>query len=100
MFIGWEKRDLNRWRRTFIDLWMPGKDLYVYGRKVAYFHDAKGVVMSRAYWPSIRKVVGGDLPNAAQIAKTDGPMVRQLLQHGDMLYSANELAAEIERLSV
>jgi hypothetical protein len=100
MFIGWKKRDLNRWRRTFVELWMPGKRLSVYGREVVYFHASEGAVMSRAYWPSIRQVVGGELPTTAQIAKTDGQMVRQLLDvHGSGLFSANELAAEIERIS-
>lgn len=101
IFIGWKPRNLNRWRRTFIELWMPGNRLSVYGRRVAYFHDSEGAVMSRAYWPSILQVVGGDLPTVAQIAKTDGKMVRQLLDiHGDWFFSANELAAEIDRLSM
>ncbi len=99
MFIGWEQRDLNRWRRTFIELWMPGNRLYVYGRKVAYFHDAEGTVMSRAYWPAIGQVVGGELPSPAEIAASDGQMVRQLLdKHGDRLFSAPELAMEIQDL--
>ena len=99
MFIGWEKRDLNRWRRTFIELWMPRQHLSVYGREVVYFHSTEGAVMSRASWRSIRQVVGDELPTMAQIAKTDGQMVRQLLdKHGARLFSANELAAEIERL--
>jgi hypothetical protein len=76
------------------------KRLSVWGREVVYFHASEGAVMSRAYWPSIRQVVGGELPTTAQIAKTDGQMVRQLLDvHADRLFSANELAAEIERLS-
>jgi hypothetical protein len=29
MFITWEKPDLNRWRRTFVELWMPGKRISV-----------------------------------------------------------------------
>ncbi len=99
MFIGWKKRDLNRWRRTFIELWMPGNRLYVYGRKVAYFHDAEGAVMSRAYWPAIGQVVGGELPSPAEIAASDGQMVLQLLdKHGDRLFSAPELAMEIQDL--
>jgi hypothetical protein len=100
MFIGWAKRDLNRWRRTFIELWMPRERLSVYGRKVAYFHDSEGIVMSRASWPSIRQVVGGELPTAAQIAKKDGKMVRQLLdKHDNRLFSASELASKIETLT-
>ena len=102
MFIGWEKRDLSRWRRTFIDLWMPNKRLFVYWRKVAYFCDSKGALMSsRGYWPSIRQVVEGKLPATGEIAQIDGPRVRQLLdQHGHaVLFSARELAVEIDRLS-
>lgn len=99
MFIGWKQRDLNCWRRTFIELWMPKKRLSVYGRKVAYFCDSKGAVMSRTYWPSIRQVVGGELPSPAQIAASDGQMVRQLLdEHGNKLFSASELAMEIQDL--
>ncbi len=101
MFIGWEPQDLNRWRRTFIELWMPRQRLSVYGRKVAYFCDSEGAVMSRTSWPSIRRVVGGELPSAAQIAASDGQMVRQLLdEHGNRLFSPHELAAEIDNFSV
>jgi len=99
MFIGWDTQDLNRWCETFIELWMPNTRLSVYGRRVAYFCDSKGAVMSRSYWPSIRQVVGDELPSQAQIAASDGQMVRQLLdEHGDKLYSSHELAAEIEKL--
>jgi hypothetical protein len=100
MYTGWERQDLNRWRRTFIELWMPRKRLSVCARKVAYFCDSKGAVMSEsARWPSIRELVGIDLPTLTQIAQTDGQMVRQLLdEHGGRLFSASELAAEIGKM--
>jgi hypothetical protein len=99
MFIGWGQRDLNCWRHTFIELWMPNNRLSVYGRKVAYFCEPEGAVMSRRYWPSIRQVVGGELPTPAQIAASDGQMVRQLLdQHGNSFFSARDLAMAIQDL--
>lgn len=78
---------------------MPKKRLSVYGRKVAYFCDSEGAVMSRTYWPSMRQVVGGELPSPAQIAESDGQMVWQLLDiHGNRLFSARDLAMEIQDL--
>ena len=92
MLIGWDGRDLNRWRRTFIELWMPRKNLHVYGRRVVFFFDPQGAVMSRTDWPA-------NLPRRADIAETDATMVRRLLdKHGDKLFSAYELAAAIEGL--
>lgn len=98
MFIGWEAQDLSRWHRTFIELWMPNQRLSVYGRQVVYICDAKGAVMSRNSWRSIRKIVGDELPSQAQIAASDAQIVRKLLdERGDRLYSPYELAAEIEQ---
>ena len=39
IFSGWGKQDLNRWRRVFIELWMPRERLFVYGRKVMYCNE-------------------------------------------------------------
>ncbi|MBB2158392.1 hypothetical protein HLH33_19210 [Gluconacetobacter diazotrophicus] len=98
MFIGWEAQELNRWHRTFIELWMPNQRLSVYGRQVVYICDAEGAVMSRSSWRSIRQVVGDELPSQAQIAASDGRIVRTLLdERGNRLYSSYELAAEIEQ---
>ena len=101
IFSGWERQDLNHWRRVFIELWMPGTRLSVYGRKVVYFHDLEGAVMSKKDWLSIKQVVGHELPTATRIANTDGAMVKRLLDmHGNRLYSARELAVEIQTISL
>ncbi|MGH7016043.1 MAG: hypothetical protein ACRED8_03040 [Caulobacteraceae bacterium] len=101
MFIGWKKRDLNHLCSTFIEMWMPEDRLVVYGRKVVRLNHATGDVMSRAYWPWIREVVGGSLPTREQIARTDGPMVRRLLDdHHDKVFNADDLASEINKLSM
>ncbi len=50
--------------------------------------------MSRAYWPSIQQVVGGELPTTAQIAKTDGQMAATPRRIRRQLFSANELAGK------
>lgn len=98
MFTGWETQELNRWRRMFIELWMPRKRLFVYGRRVAYFSDSEGAVMSRADWPSIKKTVGIELPTRDHISEIDSQAVRLLLdEHGPKLFSSGELAAELER---
>jgi len=97
IFIGWAQQDLDRWRRTFIELWMPNNRLRVFGRKVAYFDDAEGALMSSSLdWRSLRRVVGDDLPSQDEIARVDGETVRQLLEkHGNRLLTAQELAGEI-----
>ncbi|OAG71764.1 hypothetical protein A0J51_03001 [Gluconobacter japonicus] len=98
MFMGWEAQDLNRWNRTFIELWMPNQRLSVYGRQIVYACDAEGAVMSRSSWRSIRQIVGDELPSQAEIAATDAQIVRKLLNsRGNRLYSSYELAAEIEQ---
>lgn len=101
IFTGWEARDLNRWCRTFIEMWMPRKRLSVYGRGVAYFCDSKGFLISRsANWTSIRKLVEVELPTLTAIAQTDSQIVRQFLdEFGGKLFSASELAAEIKKRS-
>lgn len=99
MFIGWDAQDLNRWKRTFIELWMPpNQRLSVYGRQIVYVCDAEGAVMSRRSWRSIRQVVGDELPSQAEIAVTDAQIVREVLnRRGNKLYSSYELATEIEQ---
>ena len=52
-------RDLNLRRVTFIARWMPGNRVSRHGRKVACFHDAKGLVVFRTRWGSILRAVGG-----------------------------------------
>ncbi|MCG0996467.1 phospholipase D family protein [Acetobacter indonesiensis] len=97
MFIGWETQDLNRWKRTFIELWMPNQRLSVYGRQIVYVCDAEGTVMSRSSWRSISQLVGDELPSQAKIAATDAQIVRKLLnKRGNRLYNSYELAVEIE----
>lgn len=98
MFIGWDAQALSRWRRTFIELWMPDQRLSVYGRQVVYTCDAEGAIMSRSSWRSIRQIVGDELPRQAQITVSDAQIVRKLLdERGNRLYSPYELAAAIEQ---
>jgi hypothetical protein len=99
MFIGWNARDLARWRRSFIELWMPRDRLFCSGRRAWYFHDKTGTVMSRRYWPAVRSVVEGDFPDPAQIAVADHKTVRRLLdKHDDVLFTARELAAALDQI--
>lgn len=99
MFIGWERRDLSRWRRTFIELWIPMGRLDVYGRKASFFHDGTGTVMSCRYWPAVRSVVKGDLPSPSAISDVDCQEVLLLRdKFGNKLFSARQLADEVGKL--
>jgi hypothetical protein len=99
MFIGWDAHDLARWRRPFIELWMPKDRLYCYERRASHFHDRTGTVMSRKSRGSVRSVVEGDLPDWADVERTDRDVVRRLLdKHGDVLFTPRELTAAIEGL--
>lgn len=35
--------------------------------------------MSRKYWPAVRSVIEGDLPEPSEISKVDQEMIRRLL---------------------
>ncbi|MGA1799315.1 phospholipase D family protein [Sphingomonas sp. 4RDLI-65] len=99
MFIGWDAHDLARWRRPFIELWMPKDRLYCYERRASHFHDRTGTVMSRKNQGAVRSVVEGDLPDWADVERTDRDVVRRLLdKHCDVLFTPRELAAAIEGL--
>lgn len=99
MFMGWSRRDLNRWSRVFVELWMPDGKLHAYGRRASFFHDATGTVMSRVNWNALRDVLKLDLPSPSEIAEADGHIVRQLrAEHGNTVFRARELAAAIEAL--
>ncbi|MEG3086297.1 phospholipase D family protein [Sphingomonas sp. PB4P5] len=99
MFIGWDRSDLARWRRSCIEFWMPDNRLYCYGRTALYYHDATGTVMTRKYWPAVRSVVEGDLPDPKAICKADQHLVRRLLdKYDDVLFTARELAVAIDCL--
>jgi hypothetical protein len=100
MFIGWDRRDLARWRRPFVEFWMPDDRLHCYGRMASYYHDATGTVMSRNYWPAVRSVVEGDLPDPKAISKVDQQLVRRLLnEYDDVLFTSRELVAAMDRLA-
>ena len=78
---------------------MEGDRLFCHGRRASFFHDASGTVMSRRYWPAVRSVVEGDLPDPAEVAKVDAQRVRQLLdEHDDKLFTARELAVALDAL--
>lgn len=99
MFIGWDRRDLARWRRSFVEFWMPDDRLHCYGRMASYYHDATGTVMSRKYWPAVQSIVKGGLPDPKAISKVDQQLVRRLLdEYDDVLFTPRELAAAIDRL--
>lgn len=99
MFIGWDPHDLARWRRPFIELWMPKDRLYCYERRASHFHDRTGTVMSRKKRGSVRSVVDGDLPDLADVERADRDVVRRLLdKHGDVLFTPRELATAIDSL--
>jgi len=99
MFIGWTRKDLLRWRRPFIEFWMPKKRLSVFGREVVYFCNSEGGLMSRRSWAAVRQVVNVPLPKPAEISATDGPMIRRLLDKtGGGIFNARELTEEIDRL--
>lgn len=100
IFVGWAGKDLARWRRSFIELWMENDRLYCYGRRASFFHDSSGTVLSRRYWPAVRKVVDGDLPDPAEIAEADRETVKRLLnKYGNKMFTARELAIAIGTLS-
>ena len=100
MFIGWKERDLNRWPRTFIEFWMPGDNLRVFGRKVVYFDDTEGNVMTHRSWPAVRGCVTGEFPTAVKIGQVDGPMSKKIIEkNGNALYTSFELAEAIEAMS-
>jgi hypothetical protein len=101
MFIGWSRRDLNRWSRTFVELWMPKGTLSAYGRLTSFFDEATGTVMSsRANWQAVREIVGSDLPKPAEIRVADQDCARRLLaKHGSKFFRATELAAAIKELN-
>jgi len=99
IFTGWSRREIRRWRHTFIELWMPKNRLYPYGREVVFSDPKLGAVISRGSWPAVRQAVVGELPNVREIAQNDGPVVRRLLdEREDRLYNAQELAAAIGAL--
>ncbi len=82
---------------------MPKKRLSVFGRKaISYLeNDGMGAVIGIKDWVNLKKFVGGELPTLRRIGQADGEIVRQLLsRHGKRLYSADELVAAIEELSV
>lgn len=100
MFIGWDRRDLARWRRPFIEFWMPDDRLHCYGRLALYYHDTTGTVMSRKYWPAVQSLVDGDLPDPKTISQADQQVVRRLLdEYDDVLFTPHELAAAMDRLA-
>lgn len=99
MFTGWTKGELSRWSTTFIEFWMPRQQLKVFGLRIEYVVDNLGAIMSRRDWTAVKALVACDLPPLAQVALVDGPVIRRLLdQHGNRLFSANELVAAIESL--
>ena len=101
VFYGWSEKDISRWCTIFIEMWMPNDHLFVYWRKIAHKSFKHGIILSKNSRPSVRRIIGGKLPTREEISRTDGTMVQRLLdRQGDRLFSAPELAAEIELLSM
>lgn len=100
MFTGWDKRDLNRWRRTFFEFWMPEKTLKVFGRTVAYYDDVNGNVMTNRDWRAVRSCIAGHLPTAVSIEQKDSAIAKRIIEkHRNVFLTAFDLAREIEMIS-
>lgn len=98
LFTGWSRSELNRWRRVFIELWLENGRLHPSGRRVTFFDDRNGNVLSRAYWPAFAKAVEGPIPSRQHIREHDAAYVGVILEDlGDVLLNADEVA---ERMGV
>lgn len=93
LFTGWSRSELDGWRRVFIELWFENGRLYPSGRRVSYFDDRNGNVLSRAYWPAFAKAIEGPIPSREHIRKYDAAYVDVIIENlGDVLLNAREVA--------
>lgn len=100
IFTGWDPQDLNRWRRTFFEFWMPDKALKVFGRSVSYFDDVEGNVITKRDWRAVRGCIPGELPTVGSIEQTDGAISKKIIErYGNVIFTAVDLAREIEMIA-
>ncbi len=93
MFTGWDQDELDRWPRTFFELWMPDGKLTVYARQIVHVDDRTQTVFSTRMWPQMRQKLGIRLPKAAEIGTADADLAARVLgsEEGLLFSSGGDL---------
>jgi hypothetical protein len=100
-FAEWDADDIDNWEKCFVEFWLPKRanQLKVFGRTIICALPEKGILISQKNWSKVKDQVKPALPNYEEIQRNDLSLAKRIIdKHGDVLFSAEELAGAISKL--